>query len=165
VTSKQKGFTLIELIIVIAIIAILAAIAIPAYQVYLISTQVSEDAVLTDGTKIAVRGFYGNIGRFAAKRASRPWLVPRALPVSMCLVSTPLPIRAGLAPPTIRATAQGNPRLHVCAVGHHSCWTDCMDLHQGLGGKEIFANRLPLAICGAVGSIRRIAALCGAPFG
>ena len=61
--SMQKGFTLIELMIVVAIIAILAAIAIPAYQDYLVRTQVSEGAVLTDGAKTAVAEFYSNTGR------------------------------------------------------------------------------------------------------
>jgi type IV pilus assembly protein PilA len=48
--------------IVVAIIAILAAIAIPAYQDYLIRTQVSEGAVLSDGAKTAVAEFYSNKG-------------------------------------------------------------------------------------------------------
>lgn len=62
--SMQKGFTLIELMIVVAIIAILAAIAIPAYQNYLIRSQVSEGAVLTGGAKVAESEFYSNKGHF-----------------------------------------------------------------------------------------------------
>ena len=60
--KMQKGFTLIELMIVVAIIAILAAIAIPAYQDYLVRTQVSEGAVLADGAKTAIAEFYSNTG-------------------------------------------------------------------------------------------------------
>lgn len=60
--NVQKGFTLIELMIVVAIIAILAAIAIPAYQDYTIRSQVTEGLSLADGAKTAVAEFYTNKG-------------------------------------------------------------------------------------------------------
>lgn len=49
----QKGFTLIELMIVVAIIGILAAVALPAYQDYTMRAQASEAFILTDGAKTA----------------------------------------------------------------------------------------------------------------
>ena len=50
----QKGFTLIELMIVVAIIGILAAIAIPAYQDYTIRTRVTEGLSLAEPAKLAI---------------------------------------------------------------------------------------------------------------
>ena len=64
--SFQKGFTLIELMIVIAIIGILAAIAIPAYQNYIIRSQVTEGLSLADNYETAVAEFYQNNGTFPA---------------------------------------------------------------------------------------------------
>jgi len=62
--AVQKGFTLIELMIVVAIIGILAAIAIPAYQNYTIRAQVTEGLNLADGWKTSVGEFYAQNGQF-----------------------------------------------------------------------------------------------------
>ncbi len=64
--TQQKGFTLIELMIVVAIIAILAAIALPAYQDYTIRGQVSEGLSLASGSRTAVAEFFANRGDFPA---------------------------------------------------------------------------------------------------
>jgi type IV pilus assembly protein PilA len=59
--SVQKGFTLIELMIVVAIIGILAAIAIPAYQDYTVRAKVTEGINLAGSAKTAVaEGFQSN---------------------------------------------------------------------------------------------------------
>ncbi|HGM0249542.1 TPA: pilin, partial [Neisseria gonorrhoeae] len=64
--TLQKGFTLIELMIVIAIVGILAAVALPAYQDYTARAQVSEAILLAEGQKSAVTEYYLNNGKWPA---------------------------------------------------------------------------------------------------
>lgn len=76
--TAQKGFTLIELMIVVAIIGILAAIAIPQYQNYIAKSQVSRAMAETGAVKTAYETCL-NDGKIAAKACDLGWTASNIL--------------------------------------------------------------------------------------
>lgn len=75
---RQKGFTLIELMIVVAIIGILAAVAIPAYQDYTIRARVTEGLELASSAKLAVSETAITNNALPATQAATGYVSPAA---------------------------------------------------------------------------------------
>lgn len=99
---KQKGFTLIELMIVVAIIGILAAIAIPAYQDYTIRARVTEGLELASSAKLAVSETTISNNAIPATQAATGYVSPAATPNVASIA-----IAAGTITITYTATAGG----------------------------------------------------------
>ena len=74
--TVQKGFTLIELMIVIAIIGIIAMLAIPAYQTYMIRAQIAEGLTLVAPLKQALAEFHKDSGNYPSNNAEAALQTP-----------------------------------------------------------------------------------------
>ena len=81
-TKNQRGFTLIELMIVIAIIGILAAIAIPQYQDYVTRSKISEGLNLAESVKLAVANTFQSNGQMPAAGTNASYGLPGSASIS-----------------------------------------------------------------------------------
>lgn len=77
--AMQKGFTLIELMIVVAIVGILAAVALPAYQDYISRSKITEPVSLLDGLRTDINGYYTDKGDLPTLQQLTNYAGPKAI--------------------------------------------------------------------------------------
>ena len=114
VRTAQKGFTLIELMIVVAIIGILAAIAIPAYQDYTIRAKVTEGLSLAASAKTAVAETNASVGALPTTNALAG--LPAAATISGNAVTSVTVGAGGVISILYNATLGGTPTMNGATV-------------------------------------------------
>jgi len=146
--SVQKGFTLIELMIVVAIIGILAAIAIPAYQDYTIRAQVTEGLNLADGVKVSVADYYTQNGVWPAA------VLTTATTANGLGFSSPATGKYGMVDLAVNGvivatfsnvTGQANAKLNALTVGVAPNVSSNGDLIWQCGVAKQPTNNIPVA--------------------
>ncbi|MDO1510746.1 MULTISPECIES: pilin [unclassified Neisseria] len=144
----QKGFTLIELMIVVAIIGILASIALPAYQDYTARAQVSEALTLADGQKTAVTEYYADKGELPSDN-TKAGIAPAADIKGKYVTSVTVAngvITAKLNSTGLAAGIQGASVILTPATNNGSVsWSCSTTKGDGTGGGPLEAKYIPAA--------------------
>jgi type IV pilus assembly protein PilA len=140
----QRGFTLIELMIVVAIVGILAAIAIPAYQDYIVRSKVTELMMMASQCKVAVSEYLVSksampVTETDAGCSVTPTKYAGALTVTSGVISIPASAEVGGSPDQTGSTFNLSP----APVGNIITSWDCT---QAGAGSTIAVKYLP-AIC------------------
>jgi type IV pilus assembly protein PilA len=117
--NMQKGFTLIELMIVVAIIGILAAVAIPAYQDYTTKAKLQEITSLTSPAMLAVAVFCSETGGLNTLTGASLAAIPTAIPGTSKYTSG-IAVGSGTGVVTATSAASGLP---VDATSKTIMWT------------------------------------------
>ena len=104
--KMQKGFTLIELMIVVAIIGILAAVAIPSYQDYTARAQMSEAVELLSGAKTPLSEFFADKGRWPMDTSLSDLVGNTCTAGATCKYTNQLTQTGGNSTGTVTVTAQ-----------------------------------------------------------
>jgi type IV pilus assembly protein PilA len=115
--TMQKGFTLIELMIVVAIIAILAAIAIPQFQTYVIKAQVTRVIGETGDQKVTVEDCINNSKTLDATGC------PLTATSSDLVTGTGIPLLSGTTPLAVLTSTFGNHANAKLAASGAVTWT------------------------------------------
>jgi type IV pilus assembly protein PilA len=141
----QRGFTLIELMIVVAIIGILAAVAIPAYQDYIARAQVSEAISLLSSGKAAMAEHFTDHGYWPPDTATVMGSTGGKYTASVTITGAP----TTLGTLTLTATMQSSGINTAITSGTVSLWTSdggkVWTCTQGLSGTALATKYLPSA--------------------
>ena len=160
--SIQKGFTLIELMIVVAIIGILAAVALPAYQDYTVRAKVSEGIVGASSAKVTIsEGFQANgmLGVTAAAAAINAQPNNSKYVASIAAAGATGQVTVTyINTPTGLAAAAGNTLIFTPGVAAGAAGVAATALATGLVGSIDWA-------CASVSNVKALTVVAAAPAG